>query len=148
MFRFNFNHATGNATTTTTKINQFRFNVRKRTEMLEADRVNNISVIAIFMITLINVFLSTFGGGPQAATAAATLTATSKSAIEAATRAPGGIELVTVTAASIATFSPAVGFSTATAMPATIGTAMISSAATTTMVTPTVASDEPMSNST
>lgn len=33
--------------------------------MKEADRVNNISVIGIFMVTLINVFLSTFGGAPQ-----------------------------------------------------------------------------------
>lgn len=32
--------------------------------MKEADRVNNISVIGIFMVTLINVFLSTFGGAP------------------------------------------------------------------------------------
>lgn len=33
--------------------------------MQEADRVNNFSVIGIFIVTLINVFLSTFGGAPQ-----------------------------------------------------------------------------------
>lgn len=33
--------------------------------MQEADKVNNFSVIGIFVVTLINVFLSTFGGAPQ-----------------------------------------------------------------------------------
>lgn len=33
--------------------------------MQEADKVNNFSVIGIFIVTLINVFLSTFGGAPQ-----------------------------------------------------------------------------------
>lgn len=42
-----------------------RFNVKKRREMQEADKVNNFSVIGIFIVTLINVFLSTFGGAPQ-----------------------------------------------------------------------------------
>lgn len=42
-----------------------RFNVKKRKEMQEADKVNNFSVIGIFIVTLINVFLSTFGGAPQ-----------------------------------------------------------------------------------
>lgn len=35
--------------------------------MQEADKVNNFSVIGIFIVTLINVFLSTFGGAPQSA---------------------------------------------------------------------------------
>lgn len=42
-----------------------RFNVKKRREMQEADRVNNFSVVGIFIVTLINVFLSTFGGAPS-----------------------------------------------------------------------------------
>ncbi|KAG4072355.1 hypothetical protein HA402_004287 [Bradysia odoriphaga] len=42
-----------------------RFNVKKRKEMQEADKVNNFSVIGIFIVTLINVFLSTFGGAPS-----------------------------------------------------------------------------------
>lgn len=46
-----------------------RFNVKKRKEMQEADRVNNFSVIGIFIVTLINVFLSTFGGAPSSASA-------------------------------------------------------------------------------
>lgn len=33
--------------------------------MQEADKVNNFSVIGIFIVTLINVFLSTFGGAPS-----------------------------------------------------------------------------------
>lgn len=33
--------------------------------MQEADKVNNFSVVGIFIVTLINVFLSTFGGAPQ-----------------------------------------------------------------------------------
>lgn len=41
-----------------------RFNVKKRNEMEEADRVNNIGVIGIFLVTIINVALSTFGGAP------------------------------------------------------------------------------------
>lgn len=32
--------------------------------MEEADRVNNIGVIGIFLVTIINVALSTFGGAP------------------------------------------------------------------------------------
>lgn len=32
--------------------------------MREADRVNNFGVIGIFLVTLINVFLSTFSGSP------------------------------------------------------------------------------------
>lgn len=32
--------------------------------MEEADRVNNIGVIGIFLVTVINVALSTFGGAP------------------------------------------------------------------------------------
>lgn len=43
----------------------YRFNVKKRKEMQEADKVNNFSVIGIFIVTLINVFLSTFGGAPH-----------------------------------------------------------------------------------
>lgn len=39
--------------------------MKKRKEMQEADKVNNFSVIGIFIVTLINVFLSTFGGAPQ-----------------------------------------------------------------------------------
>lgn len=38
-----------------------RYNVRKKKEMARADRINNLSVIGIFLITLINVFISTFG---------------------------------------------------------------------------------------
>lgn len=32
--------------------------------MKEADRVNNIGVMGIFLVTVINVALSTFGGAP------------------------------------------------------------------------------------
>jgi hypothetical protein len=41
---------------------KFRFNIRKQQEMKSADRVNNISIVGVFMITLINVFISTFNG--------------------------------------------------------------------------------------
>lgn len=46
-----------------------RFNIRKRQEMQSADRINDFSVIGVFLITLINVFISTFNGsnsGPYA----------------------------------------------------------------------------------
>lgn len=49
---------------TTHFANLNRFNVKKRNEMEEADRVNNIGVIGIFLVTVINVALSTFGGAP------------------------------------------------------------------------------------
>ncbi|XP_055604226.1 uncharacterized protein LOC129752476 [Uranotaenia lowii] len=39
-----------------------RYNIRKKNEMREADRINDLSVIGIFLITLINVFISTFNG--------------------------------------------------------------------------------------
>lgn len=38
--------------------------MKKRNEMKEADRANNFGVIGIFLVTLINVFLSTFSGSP------------------------------------------------------------------------------------
>lgn len=47
-----------------TLIWNIRFNVKKRDEMKEADRVNNIGVMGIFLVTVINVALSTFGGAP------------------------------------------------------------------------------------
>lgn len=47
-----------------TLIWNIRFNVKKRNEMKEADRVNNIGVMGIFLVTVINVALSTFGGAP------------------------------------------------------------------------------------
>lgn len=39
--------------------------MKKRNEMKEADRVNNIGVMGIFLVTIINVALSTFGGTPS-----------------------------------------------------------------------------------
>lgn len=39
-----------------------RYNMKKRNEVEAADKVNNISVIGVFFITMINVFISTFGG--------------------------------------------------------------------------------------
>lgn len=47
-----------------TLIWNIRFNVKKSNEMKEADRVNNIGVMGIFLVTVINVALSTFGGAP------------------------------------------------------------------------------------
>lgn len=44
-----------------------RYNVRKKKEMARADRINNLSVIGIFLITLINVFISTFGNNGSSA---------------------------------------------------------------------------------
>lgn len=35
--------------------------------MARADRINNLSVIGIFLITLINVFISTFGNNGSSA---------------------------------------------------------------------------------
>ncbi|XP_053686820.1 ninjurin-2-like [Sabethes cyaneus] len=39
-----------------------RFNIRKKREMQSADRINDLSVIGVFLITLVNVFISTFNG--------------------------------------------------------------------------------------
>ncbi|XP_029734400.2 ninjurin-A-like [Aedes albopictus] len=39
-----------------------RFNIRKKNEMRSADRINDLSVIGVFLITLVNVFISTFNG--------------------------------------------------------------------------------------
>lgn len=39
-----------------------RFNIRKKHEMRSADRINDLSVIGVFLITLVNVFISTFNG--------------------------------------------------------------------------------------
>ncbi|XP_055527074.1 uncharacterized protein LOC129719704 [Wyeomyia smithii] len=47
-----------------------RFNIRKKREMQSADRINDLSVIGVFLITLVNVFISTFNGsnsGPYSA---------------------------------------------------------------------------------
>ncbi|XP_055628022.1 ninjurin-B-like [Toxorhynchites rutilus septentrionalis] len=43
-----------------------RFNIRKRCEMKSADRINDLSIIGVFLITLINVFISTFNGSSTA----------------------------------------------------------------------------------
>ncbi|XP_058830347.1 ninjurin-A-like [Topomyia yanbarensis] len=43
-----------------------RFNIRKRMEMKSADRINDLSVIGVFLITLVNVFISTFNGASSA----------------------------------------------------------------------------------
>jgi Ninjurin len=39
-----------------------RFNIRKKSEMKSADRVNSFSTIGVFFVTLINVLISTFNG--------------------------------------------------------------------------------------
>ncbi|XP_055702998.1 uncharacterized protein LOC129801729 [Phlebotomus papatasi] len=46
-----------------------RFNMRKRSGMASANRINNLSVLGVFLITLINVFISTFGGSSNAGAA-------------------------------------------------------------------------------
>ncbi|XP_055687946.1 uncharacterized protein LOC129792665 [Lutzomyia longipalpis] len=48
-----------------------RFNMRKRSGMASADRINNLSVLGVFLITLINVFISTFGGSSASGAAPA-----------------------------------------------------------------------------
>ncbi|ETN64628.1 ninjurin a [Anopheles darlingi] len=39
-----------------------RYNIRNKGEMKRATHVNNLSVVGVFMVTLINVFISTFNG--------------------------------------------------------------------------------------
>ncbi|XP_059614091.1 ninjurin-A-like [Phlebotomus argentipes] len=48
-----------------------RFNMRRRSGMASADRINNLSVLGVFLITLINVFISTFGGSSASGAAPA-----------------------------------------------------------------------------
>lgn len=50
-----------------------QYNVQRRSGFASADRINNLSVFGVFLITLINVFVSTFGnvssgGGSSSAT--------------------------------------------------------------------------------
>ncbi|XP_035784470.1 uncharacterized protein LOC118462678 isoform X1 [Anopheles albimanus] len=53
-----------------------RYNIRNKGEMKRATHVNNLSVVGVFMVTLINVFISTFNGS-QAEIVGSTTTATS-----------------------------------------------------------------------
>ncbi|XP_052859749.1 ninjurin-B-like [Anopheles cruzii] len=39
-----------------------RYNIRKKGEMRRASHLNNLSVAGVFMVTLVNVFISTFNG--------------------------------------------------------------------------------------
>lgn len=39
-----------------------QYSMKKKNEMVFADRINNFSVVGIFLITITNVFISTFGG--------------------------------------------------------------------------------------
>jgi hypothetical protein len=38
-----------------------RYNIKQEGQVWKADRINNFTVIAIFLITIINVFISAFG---------------------------------------------------------------------------------------
>lgn len=38
-----------------------RYNVKNEADICKADRINNFTVIGIFMITVVNVFISSFG---------------------------------------------------------------------------------------
>lgn len=49
------------------------YNLKRKNEMQSADRFNNISVIGVFLITLINVFISTFNGSNLVPKGGATL---------------------------------------------------------------------------
>ena len=51
------------------------YNLKRKNEMQSADRFNNISVIGVFLITLINVFISTFNGSNLVPKGGATLNA-------------------------------------------------------------------------
>ncbi|GAB0097884.1 Ninjurin [Sergentomyia squamirostris] len=48
------------------------YNMRQRRGLASANRVNNLSVLGVFLITLINVFISTFGGSNTAGPAPST----------------------------------------------------------------------------
>lgn len=39
-----------------------RYNMKNKSEMKEASHMNNLSVAGVFLVTLINVFISTFNG--------------------------------------------------------------------------------------
>uniref|UniRef100_A0A182S0L9 Uncharacterized protein n=1 Tax=Anopheles funestus TaxID=62324 RepID=A0A182S0L9_ANOFN len=42
--------------------NQLRYNMKDKTEMKAASHMNNLSVAGVFLVTLVNVFISTFNG--------------------------------------------------------------------------------------
>lgn len=51
-----------------------QYNVQRKSGFASADRINNLSVFGIFLITLINVFVSTFGNVSSSGSAAVTTT--------------------------------------------------------------------------
>lgn len=40
----------------------YSYNLRKKSDMKSASRLNDVSTVGVFLITLINVFISTFNG--------------------------------------------------------------------------------------
>lgn len=46
-----------------------RYDVKDQDEICKADRINNLTVIGIFLITIVNVFIASFGVATQASTA-------------------------------------------------------------------------------
>lgn len=53
------------------------YNVQRKSGFASADKINNLSIFGVFLITLINVFVSTFGNVPAASPSASTPTNTS-----------------------------------------------------------------------
>uniref|UniRef100_A0A182KA35 Ninjurin a n=1 Tax=Anopheles christyi TaxID=43041 RepID=A0A182KA35_9DIPT len=47
---------------------QVQYNMKSRSEMKAASHMNNLSVAGVFMVTLVNVFISTFNGAGVAPT--------------------------------------------------------------------------------
>lgn len=70
------------------------YNVQRRSGFASADRINNLSIFGVFLITLINVFVSTFGNVPASSSASTSTTVASSSS-------SAGVILETTSAMSI-----------------------------------------------
>lgn len=78
------------------------YNVQRRSGFASAEKINNLSVFGVFLITLINVFVSTFGNVPGSSAASST----SSSTVAPKSDAGVGIETTTMISA-ISSAAPA-----------------------------------------
>lgn len=81
-----------------------QYNVQRKSGFASADRINNLSVFGIFLITLINVFVSTFGNVP----AAAAPSTSSTTAVPGSSTLGSGVETTSIAAVISSEASPVI----------------------------------------
>ena len=79
-----------------------QYNVQRRSGFASADRINNLSVFGVFLITLINVFVSTFGNVSGAHSAGSSTATTTVGSLTGAT-VVGGAAVETTSAMAVVT---------------------------------------------